>query len=1145
MIRFALLGLGAGAVYALTAQGIVVVYRGSGVLNFAHGAVGMIGAFAFYTWRADGMAVPLALALALLLGAAIGVAIHVVVMRPLRRAPPLARLIATLGLLTLLLAFGTERWGDTARIVPKLLPIDGVKVFSGTIIGRDRLMLAAIALVLTLVLQAVYRFSQFGRATTAVAESRMVTASLAVSPDLIAAANWAVGTALAVFGAILIVNVTGLQVVGLTLLVIPALAAALVGGFRSFPLTLIGGLAIGILESEVAYLQTKVSDPASVAGLGRAVPFLVIISVLVVRGRALPLRSEVAERPPEVGSGKLRPITFPVVVLSGVLLVGLGLPDNLVEAATSTAAVAIVALSLTVVTGFAGQLSLAQFALAGMGAWMAARLVVNWDLPFELAAIVGILGAIPLGVAIGLPALRTRGVNLAVVTLGLALVIESLVLNNSTRTGGITGTHIGVASFLGIDLNTAVHPERYAVLAILCLAGVALVVANLRRGRTGRRLIAVRTNERAAAALGISVFGAKLYAFGLAAGIAAVGGILIAFRRPNVVFFPTFAIFESILVVVYSVIGGVGFVTGAVVGSALAPRALVATMARDIFSSDTMVRLFLGVLVIVVLMRVPNGLASIRPGRWLRGRKPAGDPLELGDITRVEPLTLEALDVSVRFGAVTAVNCVSLAIRPGEVIGLIGPNGAGKTTLIDALSGFARVSQGEVRLNGRSLSRGSAHRRAVLGIGRSFQSLELFESMTVRENLQTACDRRDRLAYLTDLVRPGRAPLGPAAVAAVREFGLEADLDRRPEELPYGKRRLVAIARAVAARPSVLLLDEPAAGLGESETAELGLLVRRLAEEWGMAILLVEHDVMLVLGVCDRVAVLDFGRKIAEGTPDVVRDDSAVIDAYLGGTHAVAGPSVAVAMAADAQPSGLATTMVTTGATPLIACRGLAAGYGDLAAVRDLDLEVRAGEVVALLGANGAGKTTTLLTLAGELAPLAGEMDWKGSTGTSTLHRRAREGLAFVPEERAVVRDLSVADNLKLARADQSLAFELFPELAGLASRRAGLLSGGEQQMLTLARALGRRPTVLLADELSLGLAPMLVQRLLRAIRSAADDGVGVILVEQYARQALEIADRVYVLRRGRVVLEGSADELRRDFGRVEQAYLAAGEPGT
>ena len=1144
MIRFALLGLGAGAVYALTAQGIVVVYRGSGVLNFAHGAVGMIGAFAFYSWRADGMAVPLALALALLLGAAIGVAIHVVVMRPLRRAPPLARLIATLGLLTLLLAFGTERWGDTARIVSKLLPIDGVKVFSGAIIGRDRLMLAAIALVLTFVLQAVYRFSQFGRATTAVAESRMVTASLAVSPDLIAAANWAIGTALAVFGAILIVNVTGLQVVGLTLLVIPALAAALVGGFRSFPLTLLGGLAIGILESEVAYLQTKVSDPSSVAGLGRAVPFLVIISVLVVRGRALPLRSEVAERPPEVGSGRVRPIAFPVVVLAGVLLVGLGLPDNLVEAATSTAAVAIVALSLTVVTGFAGQLSLAQFALAGMGAWMAARLVVNWDLPFELAAVAGILGAIPLGVVIGLPALRTRGVNLAVVTLGLALVIESLVLNNSTRTGGITGTQIGSASFLGIDLNTAIHPERYAVLAVLCLAGVALLVANLRRGRTGRRLIAVRTNERAAAALGISVFGAKLYAFGLAAGIAAVGGILIAFRRPNVVFFPTFAIFESILVVVYSVIGGVGFVTGAVVGSALAPRAVVATVAKDIFSSDTMVRLFLGVLVIVVLMRLPNGLASIRPGRWFRDRKPAVEPLEVGDISRVEPLTLEARDVSVRFGAITAVSGVSLAIRPGEVVGLIGPNGAGKTTLIDALSGFARVARGDVTLNGRSLSRGAAHRRAALGIGRSFQGLELFESMTVRENLQTACDRRDWLAYLTDLVRPGRAPLGPAAVAAVREFGLEADLDRRPEELPYGRRRLVAIARAVAARPSVLLLDEPAAGLGESETAELGLLVRRLADEWGMAILLVEHDVVLVLDVCDRVAVLDFGRTIAEGTPARIRDDPAVIAAYLGGAQTVAEPSVVAADAIDASPPRPATRRAHTGGAPLIACRGLAAGYGDLAAVRDLDLEVRAGEVVALLGANGAGKTTTLLTLAGELAPLGGELDWRGSTRASTLHRRAREGLAFVPEERAVVRDLSVSDNLKLARADQSVAFGLFPELAALAGRRAGLLSGGEQQMLTLARALGRKPTVLLADELSLGLAPILVQRLLRAIRSAADDGVGVILVEQYARQALEIADRVYVLRRGRVVLEGSADELRRDFGRVEQAYLAAGEPG-
>ena len=258
-------------------------------------------------------------------------------------------------------------------------------------------------------------------------------------------------------------------------------------------------------------------------------------------------------------------------------------------------------------------------------------------------------------------------------------------------------------------------------------------------------------------------------------------------------------------------------------------------------------------------------------------------PVEVSEaeIVRVAPMTLDVRDVSVRFGGVQAVADVSVTLRPGEVVGLIGPNGAGKTTLIDAITGFVSA-RGRVELDGRDVSKWSARRRARAGLGRSFQSLELFESMTVYENLRAASDRRDPLAYLIGLVHPGDDPLSPVALAAIREFGLEDDLDRRPEELPYGRRRLVAIARAVAAGPSVLLLDEPAAGLGDRETEELGRLVRHLADEWGLAVLMVEHDVALVLRVCDRVTVLDEGLNLASGAPDEIRHDPKVIAAYLG-----------------------------------------------------------------------------------------------------------------------------------------------------------------------------------------------------------------------------------------------------------------------
>jgi branched-chain amino acid transport system ATP-binding protein len=228
--------------------------------------------------------------------------------------------------------------------------------------------------------------------------------------------------------------------------------------------------------------------------------------------------------------------------------------------------------------------------------------------------------------------------------------------------------------------------------------------------------------------------------------------------------------------------------------------------------------------------------------------------------------------------------------------------------------------------------------------------------------------------------------------------------------------------------------------------------------------------------------------------------------------------------------------------TPLLECRGLSAGYGEMAVVRDLDLQVGPGEVVALLGSNGAGKTTTLLTLAGELAPLAGEVRWRGSPTSAPMHRRCRDGLGFVTEERSVIMSLTAAENLRLAGVADEVAVGLFGELEPLLGRRAGLLSGGEQQMLTLARALGRRPDVLLADELSLGLAPLVVSRLLGAIRRAADEqGVGVLLVEQNVRLALGVADHVGVMQRGQVVVSGSPDAIADEMASLEAAYLADG----
>jgi ABC-type branched-subunit amino acid transport system ATPase component/ABC-type branched-subunit amino acid transport system permease subunit len=525
--------------------------------------------------------------------------------------------------------------------------------------------------------------------------------------------------------------------------------------------------------------------------------------------------------------------------------------------------------------------------------------VAAQDWPFWAAFVAGIVGTVPIGVLFALPAVRTRGINLAIVTLGLGTAVELVLFNNADYTGGLNGTVVGSPSLFGLDIGFVSHQTRYGIFALGCLVLVSLAVANVRRGRSGRRLLAVRTNERAAAALGVSVPSAKLFAFALGAGIAALGGIVIGFSNQSILY-TGFTNFQSITYVGWAFLGGIGYLMGPVMGALLAPGALGTQLTNEWFgNAGVWLQLVGGVSLILIVIQNQDGLVKdvIRQYRWIGHRlrplvawvpwpawlwrdAPVQLPPERRE--RVVPHTLEVRDLTVRYGAVTAVDGLSLDVRPGEIVGLIGPNGAGKTTAIDGITGFARPAAGSLRLNGEEITRWSVVRRSRAGISRSFQSLELFEDATVLDNLRVASDPRDGFSYLRDLVWPKAPPLQGEVVAAIKEFGLEEDLERNVEDLAYGRRREVAIARAVATRPSVLLLDEPAAGLSDRESAEFAHLVRRLADELGMAILLIEHDMNFVMTICDHVVVLDFGRKIAEGAPQLIRTDPTVIAAYLG-----------------------------------------------------------------------------------------------------------------------------------------------------------------------------------------------------------------------------------------------------------------------
>ncbi len=509
-----------------------------------------------------------------------------------------------------------------------------------------------------------------------------------------------------------------------------------------------------------------------------------------------------------------------------------------------------------------------------------------------------------------------------------------------------------------------------------------------------------------------------------------------------------------------------------------------------------------------------------------------------------------------RFAGLQALRDVSFTVDAGEVLAVIGPNGAGKTTLLDIVAGVLPPSEGAVRFRGRLTTGWPAHRVARLGIARTFQSLELFPSLTVRENVMAGGVARSGVGVLASLCAwptAGRArrELTRAADAHLRVVGLDARADEPAAVLPAGQQRLLAIARALATEAECLLLDEPGAGLGQADKAHLAEIVGRLAGG-GKTLIFVEHDMALVGRLARRIVVLDHGELVAEGTPDAVRVDPRVIEAYLGARDAetprspTAGPS-----------------RVPGDARPLLAVRDVRVSYGGLHALRGVSLEVHSGEIVALVGANGAGKTTLLRAIS-RMAPLsAGSIHWDGrDLGEHSVEAVVRAGVSHVPEGRQLYPSLSVWDNLALGHYPRVVTsgnlvadlwrrrgwrvtigeladevFALFPVLRERRGQLAGTLSGGEGQMLAIGRALMSVPRLLMLDEPSLGLAPQVIREIMGRLARLRDQGMTILLVEQNAQAALAIADRGYVLETGRVVATGSGRELAADPG-IARAYL-------
>ncbi|HEX7967691.1 MAG TPA: ATP-binding cassette domain-containing protein, partial [Stellaceae bacterium] len=666
-----------------------------------------------------------------------------------------------------------------------------------------------------------------------------------------------------------------------------------------------------------------------------------------------------------------------------------------------------------------------------------------------------------------------------------------------------------------------------ALLAIALAALLLFLFDRLAAGGWGRAMRAVRASETASRSLGLDLVAIRVTAFALSAAAAGLAGAVFAplsgFVGPS-----AFTFFQSILFLLVVIVGGAGTTAGPLVGAVLV--VLLPQLGARFAEYQLLI---FGALLLVVLWLAPEGVvgALARPLRRRAGAPSIGPAATASPSAIAERSDLVARDLSVAFGGVRAASDVSFTARAGEITSLIGPNGAGKSTVLNLLSGFYRPDRGEVSLAGRPLAGSPSHAIARAGIARTFQTSQLFAGLSVRDNILVGL-RGHRLGGLFPIAagRSGNEERRQAE-ALLAFVGCSGPAERRAEDLPHVDKRLVEIARALALGPRALLLDEPAAGLGDADKRRLGALLRRIAAT-GTAIVLVEHDMGLVMEVSDHVVVLDAGRPIAAGAPAAVQSDPAVIKAYLGES--------------DFHPRPRRRPL-DAGAVPALAIDKLSAGYGAVEVLRAVDITVAPGELVAVLGANGAGKSTLMRAASGLLRPAAGSIRLDGRDMTAApAHRAARLGLVLVPEGRQVFPELSVVDNLWLgayARPRGDLdreverLLERFPALHERRHQRAGLLSGGEQQMLSLARGLIAAPRVLLLDEPSLGLAPAIIARLFNTLAELRDEGITLLLVDQMAAMALALADRGYIMESGGVVGAGPAASLAGDAA-LRRAYL-------
>lgn len=847
----------------------------------------------------------------------------------------------------------------------------------------------------------------------------------------------------------------------------------------------------------------------------------------------------------------------------------------------------ILLIGLDITVGYLGQVNLGQTAFLAIGAY-AAALASGWGAGMFISLGIAYALTFLLGACLAVPALRLYGPQFALATLSFSTLTVIILNEWEGLTNGAQGLSLDRPILLGMHVTPLGFYWICLTVVTLCWIGMR----NLLSSQWGRAFQALRDSVIATDSVGIGAMRHKILALAIGSGLGGLAGGLYAFNfeylQPQ-----SFSFDLMVLLLLGVVLGGRQSLWGALLGAALVtllpnllsnPKIFQALALTGFLAAVAalllrlkqrkplnfiivapfiaLTALFLGSLVITnpedwrkgifavilfsTIVGLPEGLIGFIE-KFLKGRLkltsvPFPEPCPLDQAlppVNVKGSLLQVEHLKRYFGGVKAVDDVSFQMKPDEILGIIGPNGSGKSTLINLISGFYRPSHGKMVFEGESLPEGSLLKVSRKGIARTFQNLQLFTQMTVIENVMAALRgvyKKSWLMIMAGLSKDEEKEAEARALAILQFVGLEPQARLKAKNLPYGQQRVLEIARALATEPQLLILDEPAAGMAKPDAENLKRLIVNIRQR-GIGVILIEHRMDMITELCDEVIVLQSGQLIAQGPPQEVKNNPKVIEAYLGEQK----QEIAT------KPSKM------TYSEPFLSVQKIQAGYGLGDILNDLSLEVKKGQIAVMIGANGVGKTTAMRVISGLLPSTSGHV-FLGSQEITNKPASfiVRQGLSHTPEGRGIFSELSVEDNLLLgayihlpkffgfthaASQDLAKSYKLFPQLYTYRHRLAGTLSGGEQQMLAIARSLMSKPQILLLDEPSMGLAPLIIDNVFKTIQELNREGISILLVEQFASRALSVADVAYVIQHGQVVLQGSPQELIKD-PKILTAYL-------